>query len=302
MALITPFNLYIVLSVSQFKRFMEVIKKLGDRVEKEHDQYLRDSQRIEDRSATAVNGASPPTLGGTVDFESLVGGQNVGTVKADTVLDASKGWDDDVWGSILNSSEVRTHSKTASALSATVFMIYAAFWPLEPSYFCSARPSSSYLLTSVFVTFFAPYRQPFAFKPRTSNTRFKTHPQPRRDIYSFPIFQLLRSPTPVTSITDRPISTSIARYVLATCSSSSHTAHGYNYYNSGPPTCAKLQHYTTIRTDNALCAGATYVRNTGNSASASVHGCSDKQRHPCTFKTCATDVVHRRCRQTAVKG
>jgi hypothetical protein len=36
---------------------MAVIKKLGDRVEKEHNQFLRDSQRLEDRSATAVNGA-----------------------------------------------------------------------------------------------------------------------------------------------------------------------------------------------------------------------------------------------------
>lgn len=98
-----------VLSVSQFKRFMEVIKKLGDRVEKEHDQYLRDSQRIEDRSATTVNGTPAATLGGAVDFESLVGGQSVNTVKADTALDSPKGWDDDVWGSILNGSEVMSY-------------------------------------------------------------------------------------------------------------------------------------------------------------------------------------------------
>lgn len=85
---------------------MEVIKKLGDRVEKEHDQYLRDSQRIEDRSTMNVNGVSAPTLGGTVDFESLVGGGGANTIKADTAVDSQQGWEDDVWGSLLNDSQV----------------------------------------------------------------------------------------------------------------------------------------------------------------------------------------------------
>ncbi|KAI0048222.1 kinase-like protein [Auriscalpium vulgare] len=88
------------LNVDQFQRFMGVIRTLGDRVEKEHNQYLRDSQRIEDRSALAIGGASGPTMGGGVDFESLVGGASVATVKADTEFNGS-GWDDDVWGSIL---------------------------------------------------------------------------------------------------------------------------------------------------------------------------------------------------------
>ncbi|THH32982.1 hypothetical protein EUX98_g1175 [Antrodiella citrinella] len=95
------------LTVSQFKRFMEVIKKLGERVEKEHDQYLRDSQRVEDRSA-ATNGVATPQQGGNVDFESLVGGGAPGTVKADTVMDANKSWDDDVWGSIFSSGQPST--------------------------------------------------------------------------------------------------------------------------------------------------------------------------------------------------
>ena len=95
-----------VLTVSQFKRFMDVIKKLGDRVEREHDQYLRDSQRIEDRSATPINGITNSAAGGGVDFESLVGGGSAQVVRADTVIDPAKGWDDDVWGSIFNSAEV----------------------------------------------------------------------------------------------------------------------------------------------------------------------------------------------------
>ena len=85
---------------------MEVIRKLGDRVEREHDQYLRDSQRIEDRSSTSVNGVSTPPIGGAVDFESLVGGGGANTIRADTTMDSSKGWEDDVWGSLLNDSQV----------------------------------------------------------------------------------------------------------------------------------------------------------------------------------------------------
>ena len=95
------------LSVGQFQRFMEVIRKLGQRVEKEHDQFLRDSQRLEDRSTVATDGR-PGVDGTTVsaDFESLVGKANGVTVKVDTTLDANTPWDDDVWGSIFNSSTV----------------------------------------------------------------------------------------------------------------------------------------------------------------------------------------------------
>lgn len=93
------------LSVGQFQRFMEVIRNLGQRVEKEHDQFLRDSQRLEDCSTVAMDGE--PGVNGnavSVDFESLVGKANGVTVKADTAMDVS--WDNDVWGSIFNSSAV----------------------------------------------------------------------------------------------------------------------------------------------------------------------------------------------------
>ena len=100
-------NIYAVLSVGQFQRFMDVIRNLGQRVEKEHDQFLRDSQRLEDRS-TVATGGEPGTNGNTVsvDFESLVGKANGATVKVDTVMDANTSWDDDVWGSIFNSNAV----------------------------------------------------------------------------------------------------------------------------------------------------------------------------------------------------
>ena len=115
---------------------MAVIKKLGDRVEKDHNQFLRDSQRIEDRSATAANG---PTDGltprGGMDFETLVGGSGATSIKADTELNGN--WEDDVWGSILSSggTEVRVllptrekgiadfcHASQSPSISQTTFV------------------------------------------------------------------------------------------------------------------------------------------------------------------------------------
>ncbi|KAK7440244.1 Protein kinase domain-containing protein ppk32 [Stygiomarasmius scandens] len=95
------------LNVEQFQRFMTVIKVLGDRVEKEHNQFLRDSQRIEDRSATATNGSmSTQVLAGSVDFENLVGrgttGNGMTGNASQTSSSQAPSWDDDVWGSIFN--------------------------------------------------------------------------------------------------------------------------------------------------------------------------------------------------------
>lgn len=88
------------LNVEQFHRFMSVIRRLGERVEKEHNQFLRDSQRIEDRSALAVNGSSTQNPASTVDFENLIGSSGGVTVKADV----NKSWEDNVWGSIFDDS------------------------------------------------------------------------------------------------------------------------------------------------------------------------------------------------------
>ena len=86
---------------------MAVIKKLGDRVQREHDQFLRDSQRTEDRSAFATNEAATPNFGEAVSFENLVGRADGASVKPDTVIDGNKGWDDDdPWASIFSSAEV----------------------------------------------------------------------------------------------------------------------------------------------------------------------------------------------------
>ncbi|KAJ7197216.1 kinase-like domain-containing protein [Mycena pura] len=90
------------LNLDQFQRFMAVIRKLGERVEEEHKQFLRDSQRLEDRSATAVNGAAGMHATSSVDFASLVGRANGAAVKPDSSADTSTSWDDDPWASILN--------------------------------------------------------------------------------------------------------------------------------------------------------------------------------------------------------
>lgn len=96
-----------VLNLEQFNRFMTVIQKLSQRVEKEHAQFLRDSQRLEDRSTTSVSGSSgSQPYGGSVDFENLVGRANGASIKADTMIDGNKSWDNDIWGSIFNGDEV----------------------------------------------------------------------------------------------------------------------------------------------------------------------------------------------------
>lgn len=88
---------------------MAVIKKLGDRVEKEHLQFLRDSQRIEDRSSIQTGVGVPGSSANGLDFASLVAGASTSTVKPDIVAPTENGvsnWDDDLWGSMLN--DVRT--------------------------------------------------------------------------------------------------------------------------------------------------------------------------------------------------
>ncbi|TFL07564.1 kinase-like domain-containing protein [Pterulicium gracile] len=95
------------LNVDQFERFMQVIRKLGDRVHIEHNQFLRDSQRIEDRSATSSSGFASSSHQ-PVDFQSLVGGSN-GTAPAISgapIVNGGSSWDDDAWGSILGGDNV----------------------------------------------------------------------------------------------------------------------------------------------------------------------------------------------------
>ncbi|KAG8947652.1 hypothetical protein FRC04_010586 [Tulasnella sp. 424] len=100
------------LNVEQFGKFMQVIKVLGDRIEKEHSQYLRDSQRVEDKSAVAASNGIPSITSGPVDFESLVGGGRSSGLSAASSPGVNggtpapaKSWEDDVWGNMLNGNE-----------------------------------------------------------------------------------------------------------------------------------------------------------------------------------------------------
>lgn len=97
---------------------MTVIKKLSERVEREHDQFLRDSQRIEDRSGTSSTGANTQSYAGTVDFESLVGrADSISKIPGGNPAPATgaPSWEDDVWGSIFN--------ETARILSTPIFYL-----------------------------------------------------------------------------------------------------------------------------------------------------------------------------------
>jgi SCY1-like protein 2 len=101
---------HIVLNLEQFQRFMDVIRKLGDRVEKEHNQFLRDSQRIGGRSTETNGHEGSKSLATNLNFESLVGGANgAAAIKADHAAAMAKGWDED-WDSMFTSDEgVRTN-------------------------------------------------------------------------------------------------------------------------------------------------------------------------------------------------
>ena len=84
---------------------MAVIRKLGDRVEREHLQFLRESQRTEDRSSVQSGLTAPGNSANGLDFASLVAGASTSTVKPDIVVpngSSATSWDDDLWGSMLN--------------------------------------------------------------------------------------------------------------------------------------------------------------------------------------------------------
>ncbi|KAF8584105.1 kinase-like protein [Ramaria rubella] len=145
------------INVDQFQRFMNVIRNLGERVEKEHMQYLKDSQRTEDRSGGINGSISSQVLGSTgVDFESLVASNTAATkTNASTSDSPSKGWDDDVWGSILADTPVQSRDQSPSPLhgakrqvssSNAVSQSYSL--PSSPAPFALPTASSQSAVTS----------------------------------------------------------------------------------------------------------------------------------------------------------
>ncbi|CCA68430.1 related to bovine rhodopsin kinase and to YGR052w [Serendipita indica DSM 11827] len=196
------------LNVTQFARFMSVIKALGERVEKEHGQYLRDSQRNEDRSAIAdPSGMSTPQMGGTIDFQSLVSGSAAaklnGLAAASTNDGASTGsWEDAVWGSMLSGAESPRASTPStlvkrSTIPAPPLQHTAEIKPFSPS--PASRPISTLGTTSTISS------------PTTHNPSPILPPPPRNNLNaSFHRTQSSLSTSSTPSITSIPLSQPIA--------------------------------------------------------------------------------------------
>ncbi|KAG8715536.1 hypothetical protein FRC11_003287 [Ceratobasidium sp. 423] len=138
------------LNISQFQRFMQVIKSLSERIEKEHAQHLRDSQRVEDRSAIALNN-SVNTAVATVDFHSLVSGGRSPSTAPGTITPiangsntptpaptSGNGWSDDMWESMLNSAPSSPPPPTVSNRSSVSVLASAQSLPVTPRPITSA--------------------------------------------------------------------------------------------------------------------------------------------------------------------
>ncbi|KAG7452863.1 other/SCY1 protein kinase [Guyanagaster necrorhizus] len=191
------------LNVEQFQRFMDVIKRLGDRVEKEHNQFLRDSQRLEDRSGVAVNGngTNPHSFAGAVDFESLVGGAGAaaptGTSTSTKKQSSNASWDDDVWGSIFSDETSGTHSPALSPAAPPPQATLPAS-PSSPRTIQGSRlgaksiPAASFSSAS-FPS--PPSNRSFSNPLRPTNTGgFPPSPQPQKPNYNISLSTSTMSP------------------------------------------------------------------------------------------------------------
>uniref|UniRef100_A0A0W0G856 Protein kinase domain-containing protein n=1 Tax=Moniliophthora roreri TaxID=221103 RepID=A0A0W0G856_MONRR len=179
------------LNLDQFQRFMSVIRKLGERVEKEHNQFLRDSQRLEDRSAMQNDGAANiASFSGNVDFESLVG-RNASAGGETNGVEASgsgKGssWDDDVWGSIFNetsspapSTPVLSASQPSIQPSKRSASMSPSVTPAQPSRL-GAAPTATPSSLPAFTTFSSPGLGTSTSSSTISSPTTFTLPAPQR--------------------------------------------------------------------------------------------------------------------------
>ncbi|KAK0502855.1 kinase-like domain-containing protein [Armillaria luteobubalina] len=187
------------LNVEQFQRFMDVIRRLGDRVEKEHNQFLRDSQRLEDRSGVSVNGngTSTHSFAGAVDFESLVGGGAGSTASANTSTNIKKqgnaSWDDDVWGSIFNEEASGAHSPAPNSPAPQTTLPSSPIRTTQGNRL-GARPIPA---TSFSSTSFPspPSNRSFSSPLQPSNTGgFPPPPQPQKPNYNISLSTTTMAP------------------------------------------------------------------------------------------------------------
>ncbi|WOO80983.1 Protein kinase domain-containing protein ppk32 [Vanrija pseudolonga] len=117
------------LNADQFSRFMQVIKTLGARVEKEHSQHLREVRKMEEQTNAFSNGTTDGTpfdfnsvvgASGEVDFEALVkgqGGASSSTAAASASLDP---WGDDGWGDSTSTPDLESSFPGLNLSSAPV--------------------------------------------------------------------------------------------------------------------------------------------------------------------------------------
>lgn len=185
---------------------MSVIKKLGERVEKEHDQFLRDSQRLEDRSATANGNGGVPVDSTSSDFETLVskGSAANGSAMPPPSAKATNGqasnsdpWgEDDMWGNMMSgsaSAKLQSPTTTTTIMTPSTNMNTSPppapiLQPNRPSF--QARPSK--LGTSSLS---------LSTNTRASTSRTASNPSSLSTQPAKPNYNLTLSSTPMASTT-----------------------------------------------------------------------------------------------------
>ncbi|EJT98337.1 hypothetical protein DACRYDRAFT_57369 [Dacryopinax primogenitus] len=172
------------LSVDQFARFMKIIRSLGDRVEREQMQHLRENQRIEQQTSGGISGSqSVMAANGEMNFEDLVaGGSSPRPVAAmngtSSTQPSTSSWDEvDPWDSIFAEAGAAVSSPK---YSQRVTLISAQSTPASTTVSTFASPATT-----------------FPPLPQTSFTT-STNPRPAAQVSSPP----LRS----ASLTSPPIS------------------------------------------------------------------------------------------------
>ncbi|KZT56720.1 hypothetical protein CALCODRAFT_453963 [Calocera cornea HHB12733] len=195
------------LSVDQFNRFMKVIRSLGDRVEREQSQHLREHQRIEQQTSGGRS-AGQPSFGtnGEMDFEDLVAGGSVShpaiTVNGNgSTQPSTASWEEvDPWDSIF--AEAGVGSTPASTTASTFASPTSTFPPLPQTpamplnAAASLRPMQQTSPPSLRST---PGASPPSFSTRsTSSSSIPTLPGPSRYV---PPVQRTASPLATSSWT-----------------------------------------------------------------------------------------------------
>ncbi|ELU40631.1 other/SCY1 protein kinase [Rhizoctonia solani AG-1 IA] len=204
----------------------EVIKSLSERIEKEHAQHLRDSQRVEDRSAIALNNSANTPIA-SVDFHSLVSGGRSPSTAPGTITPIANGsntptpapttgngWDDDMWDSMLNSAPSSPPPATVSNRSSLSVPASTQSLPITPRPITSAaralgaKPITSAILPPPISSIIPPPSSSLSSplsSTSTNNNMFSSLPPPMtrsattQATPSAPNYNITLTPTPPRS-------------------------------------------------------------------------------------------------------